>query len=144
MLAMRKPRRFLIDPRTSSRLGVWDSMGGIILIYTAIVCPYEVAFLSSGDTWIEPRFILNRAIDLFFLCDMLLQLMIMYPMEKSVAIKFNREGSDRTMDNLPTRKNNVEMITSHTMIARHYGYATARRYYTFLPISKRSSSPDRF
>ena len=125
MLSMKKPRPFLIDPRTSWRLGVWDSTGGIILIYTAIVCPYEVAFLKSGDTWIAPRFILNRAIDLFFLIDMLLQLMVMYPMEKAVAIKFNREYADKTMESLPTRRSNVEMITSHTMIARHYAYVCA-------------------
>ena len=39
----------LIDPR-SSRLATWDLIGGVALIYTAIVCPFEVAFLDLPET----------------------------------------------------------------------------------------------
>lgn len=114
-------QKFLLDPRTSSSLGYWDSAGGIILLYTALVTPYEVAFLTGDDSATAFRFILNRAIDLFFLCDMFVQLMVMYPLEKTAAVELVRDdGTDRTSSVAHTRATTVEMISSHRMIASRY------------------------
>ena len=75
----RKPR-FLIDPRTSSRLGIWDLIVGLLLCYTALLTPYEVAFLPLPTTALEPRFIFNRVVDFAFIIDMIIQLLVMYPL----------------------------------------------------------------
>ena len=68
---------FLIDPTKSVFLPRWDCIGGIVLIYTAIVTPYEVAFLQPSKTALSGRFILNRVIDTFFTMDLILQFFIM-------------------------------------------------------------------
>ena len=38
----------IIDPRTSKRLGFWDAVTSIALVFTAIVTPMEVGFLRSA------------------------------------------------------------------------------------------------
>ena len=118
-LAFKKPKRFLIDPRSSWKLGAWDGTGGIILIYTAIVTPYEVAFLPAGGTWLDGRFLFNRAIDLFFLCDMFVQLFVMYPAERLQHVELNSMESHVPAP-VQFRKNQVEMISEHRKIALHY------------------------
>ena len=62
----------------------WDLVGAIMLAYTAIVTPYEVAFLGLSQTMLEPRFIINRFIDVFFVLDMVVQLFVMYPEDPPV------------------------------------------------------------
>ena len=53
-----RPRcAFIIDPRTSQRLGIWDTLTAVSLIVTAVLTPYEAAFLSPGIVWL---FWLNR------------------------------------------------------------------------------------
>ena len=62
----------------------------------AIVTPFEVAFLPPDDSALTARFIINRMVDLFFFCDMLLQLMIMYPSEQHIsALPRNMEVAAR-------------------------------------------------
>lgn len=51
---------FQIDPRTSHFMGKWDCVTGIALIFTALVTPFEVAFLEAAESPLEPLFIVNR------------------------------------------------------------------------------------
>jgi len=51
----------------------WDIAGILLVLYTAIMAPYEVAFLESSYNVL---FAINRAIDGFFTADMLLQFFI--------------------------------------------------------------------
>lgn len=52
------------------------------LAITALVTPYEVAFLSMPPTWSEawgdPLFVVNRLVDVTFVIDLLLQFVLMY------------------------------------------------------------------
>jgi len=82
-LRARRARRpwYVIDPRTSRWLAVWDVWTSIALIFTAVLTPYEVALLEPPLTWLEASndglFLLNRLIDVTFFTDMILQFMLM-------------------------------------------------------------------
>jgi|TARA_B110001469_G_scaffold63979_1_gene61275 hypothetical protein len=51
---------YQIDPRTSKLMSIWDSVTGMALIFTALVTPFEVAFLEAAESPLEPLFIVNR------------------------------------------------------------------------------------
>ena len=51
---------YQIDPRTSTFMSIWDSVTGMALIFTALVTPFEVAFLEAATSPLEPLFIVNR------------------------------------------------------------------------------------
>ena len=51
---------YQIDPRKSKVMGYWDSITGLALIFTALVTPFEVAFLEAAESAGEPMFIVNR------------------------------------------------------------------------------------
>ena len=69
---------FIIDPRISRFIPVWDIITSAALLFTVCVTPYEVAFVPpvshAGDT----LFIINRVVDSIFFIDMGLQFVIMY------------------------------------------------------------------
>jgi potassium voltage-gated channel Eag-related subfamily H protein 7 len=56
----------IIDPRQTTTLR-WDALVMVLLIYTAYITPYEVAFL---ETRINVMFAINRFVDLVFLIDL--------------------------------------------------------------------------
>ena len=66
---------FLIDPRNSKHLASWDAFVGLLLCYTALVTPFEVAFLPV-PTVVNGRFIVNRIVDIAFVVDMTLQVCV--------------------------------------------------------------------
>ena len=68
--------KYLIDPRTSVRLPYWDGISALALLFTAIVTPYEVAFLPSDLIYL---FIVNRTVDVVFLLDVVVQFFLAYP-----------------------------------------------------------------
>lgn len=118
--------RYLIDPNKSNWLARWDMLGGLILIYTAIGTPYEVVFLRSPEDMLDGRFLFNRAIDAFFLLDLILQFFIMYPQEKVVNVK-SQEDTVQSLTRSRQQKKGQgagsalsDMVTSHAMIVRHY------------------------
>jgi potassium voltage-gated channel Eag-related subfamily H protein 7 len=81
----------------------WDLVPCIALIYTAIVTPYDVAFLappSPSEQWSDTLFLCNRAVDIIFIIDVLFQFRTAY---KSVH---------------PTK--GVAWITDPKAIALHY------------------------
>lgn len=63
--------RWLIDPRTSMRVGYWDAVASLALVFTAIVTPFEVALIE--DDGVTALFVINRLIDLIFIFDIGLQ-----------------------------------------------------------------------
>ena len=73
MLSRQKKNTYLINPLHSSRLAVWDAIIGVLLCYTALVTPFEVAFLALPKTWKTVRFFLNRFVDCMFVIDMFIQ-----------------------------------------------------------------------
>ena len=70
--------RWLIDPRTSRRIGYWDAVASAAIIFTALVTPYEVSFVPPASSAAEPLFIANRVLDLVFIVDMVLQFVLVY------------------------------------------------------------------
>ena len=58
---------FVIDP---TKLWWWDMLTAFALVFTAIVGPFEVAFLTPARSASDGLFILNRMIDTFFILDM--------------------------------------------------------------------------
>ena len=60
---------------------MWDGLTSLALVFTAIVTPFEVALFEPAPTWeaagADSLFLINRAIDVIFLGDMLLQFVMM-------------------------------------------------------------------
>lgn len=93
-------QRIAIDPRTSAWIGWWDGVISIALIFTAIVTPVEVGFMSiPQDRWQDPLFLTNRGVDVIFILDLLLQFVLMYPATGSVA-GVTTHGSSNMVDDL--------------------------------------------
>jgi potassium voltage-gated channel Eag-related subfamily H protein 7 len=74
-LDSRLDRWRIVDPNTQ-RMNNWDVTMMMLLVFTAFVTPFEVAFLS---TEVNALFWINRFIDMLFLCDLVLNFMISYP-----------------------------------------------------------------
>ena len=70
---------FLIDPRHSLTMKVWDVVTCTALLFTAVITPYEVGFLPPPESSTEVLFILNRMIDIVFLIDIGIHFILMYP-----------------------------------------------------------------
>ena len=73
--------RTVIDPRTNKYIAYWDLVTTLGLVFTALVTPVEVAFFQPpppDERWSDALFLTNRAIDVIFITDMLLQLRIAY------------------------------------------------------------------
>ena len=67
---------YIIDPRASKLMVHWDATTAVALIFTALVTPWEVSFLSRSPTSL---FVINRVVDLIFCIDVGLQFVIMFP-----------------------------------------------------------------
>ena len=99
----------LIDPRISKRIGTWDTVTGVsqrqkrsrhlvlpsstdprsralqvALVFTALVTPYEVALLESGN-WGDFLFLVNRLIDLLFIADIGIQFILIAEVDSGGA-----------------------------------------------------------
>ena len=78
-----------IDPRSSTMLAYWDAATTCSLIFTAIVTPVEVAFLTPPPQelrWENTLFLINRAVDCIFIIDMLIQLRMAYQVDTWRAV----------------------------------------------------------
>lgn len=65
----------ILHPRTSRFLSIWDAVIGIALAFTALITPYEVAFLAVK---IDPLFVINRCADFAFLVDIYINFRLAY------------------------------------------------------------------
>jgi len=70
----------------------WDMTGLVMIFYTAVVTPYDVSFLEPS---LDVLFFFNRTVDLFFLCDMVLQFFLMVQDDKGRYIKVQSELAHR-------------------------------------------------
>jgi len=112
---------YIIDPRSSSAIGYWDLLTSFALVFTAIVTPFEVAYLNppTGSRWEDPLFLCNRIIDLVFITDMGIQFFL----------GFSRANSSQGMI----------WVFDHKQILLHY----VTSFWFFLDfISITSSIPD--
>jgi hypothetical protein len=82
--ALKEEERFLVRP---DKLQKWDLTILLALLFTAVVTPFEVAFL---ETEINVLFIVNRLIDLIFIFDMVKEFHLMYYHENGFLIKSHR------------------------------------------------------
>lgn len=71
---------YIIDPRNHPRLfGFWDVVLTLALTTVVMLTPFETAFLELEDTlWLI--FVINRAIDIVFMLDIMLQFVVMRQM----------------------------------------------------------------
>ena len=66
---------WVIDPKGAfSRR--WDVLMVVLLLFTAVVTPYETAFLETKFNFL---FVLNRVVDLLFLTDLFINFFLSYP-----------------------------------------------------------------
>jgi hypothetical protein len=81
---------WIIDPIKSRWLSYWDGVTTMALGYTALVTPWEVAFVPNvpfSERGTDTLFLLNRLVDIIFIFDMLLQF--------RVAVKLTDTGGTR-------------------------------------------------
>jgi len=77
-------------------MGTWDQVIIVVLIWTALVTPFEVSFLEPAYNWL---FFLNRLIDSLFIMDMIFTFL---------------------MDPLTNEDLKIDGLPSHRLIASNY------------------------
>lgn len=84
-----------IDPLQSKWAKHWDTVIAVTLIYTAVVTPYEIAFLP--DTAVNALFVFNQLVNFIFAIDVVLQFFLHFQLPKS---KVGRVGVGRKCSGL--------------------------------------------
>jgi hypothetical protein len=79
--------RYLLKPDTMY-MQHWDHIMVVALLFTAIVTPYDVAFLEPG---LNNMFVCNRAVDCVFLVDIFITFNLMYFGPGGMLIKNHRK-----------------------------------------------------
>jgi len=77
-------KKGVIDPRNSKWMHRWDLTTMLALVFTAIVTPYEVAFIPQAD-YVDSLFVINRTVDVIFCFDIMLQFFLMFPVRTGTA-----------------------------------------------------------
>lgn len=70
-----RPNKWRVLDPNSKKMGDWDVTMMLLLVFTAFVTPFEVAFL---ETELNALFVINRFIDSLFLCDLIINFMLPY------------------------------------------------------------------
>jgi len=78
---------WLMDPRTTY-MRRWDILAVYLLAFTAVVTPFEVAFLSPN--WKSALFWVNRLVDILFIIDLVMNFNLIYLDEASNTFITNR------------------------------------------------------
>jgi len=68
---LRQKDKLVLDPRNSHFLSRWDACTTLALLYTALVTPFEIAFI---DSFAIVLFVVNRFVDGTFFCDIFVSL----------------------------------------------------------------------
>jgi len=71
-------RPFYIIHPLGSHASYLDGVTSLALVWTAIITPFEVAFMTAAPKTTDVLFIINRMVDLIFIFDIFLQFFIMY------------------------------------------------------------------
>ena len=79
--------KWIIDPRTSQLMPYWDMVMLMSLLFTMLISPYEVAFVSSINTS-GALFITNRLVDAAFTIDIFLSFYMMYQLPESEGARW--------------------------------------------------------
>ena len=74
MLAATQKPANVLDP-FSPRMQKWDKLMFSFLIFTAVITPFEVGFCT---TKYDPWFVINRLVDLGFVCDIFVNFKLAY------------------------------------------------------------------
>ena len=69
----------------------WDIVTAVALIFTALVTPFEVGFLSPSTSAADPLWLINRLIDLVFVVDIIFQFFTMKPLGVDKAVDSGKE-----------------------------------------------------
>jgi len=80
LLLKRKRQWWLVDPR-NKRLAAWDAIVFCLVLYTALIIPYEMAFLaypSLAAYTSSPFFLIARLMDAVYLVDMCVSYVTIY------------------------------------------------------------------
>jgi len=85
--------RWLVRP-DHSYLQNWDFVIFVALIFTALITPFEVAFV---ETQLGLLFFVNRFVDMLFITDMVLQFFLMFHNENGRLIKSHKRIRQRYM-----------------------------------------------
>ena len=103
ILTAKKKSEVVLHPERNKFLGRWDGLTALALFYTASITPFETAFIPpvlGTSSWVDPFFLINRALDVIFFLDMLLQFFVAY--------QTGNDFGGRTW------------VTSPSKVARHY------------------------
>jgi potassium voltage-gated channel Eag-related subfamily H protein 7 len=73
-MSIERAKMWTLDP-SSKAMKRWDAVMLLLLLFTATVTPYEVAFL---ETKLNNLFVVNRLVDCGFLLDMFIQFFLAY------------------------------------------------------------------
>jgi hypothetical protein len=68
---------YIINPE-ARRMGIWDAITAVALVFTALVTPFEVGFLPPPETPSDWLFVVNRVLDSIFIIDMVISSLMMY------------------------------------------------------------------
>ena len=110
-----KPK-YIIDPRGSFYMGVWDAIQVSALVFTAFVTPFQVAFLEAAESAADGLFIVDRCIDVIFIVDMVLQFFLMYP----PSMPSVRDAEQMAKNAAVTRDGGLPWVHDRKKIACHY------------------------
>jgi len=100
-------RVWTLDPRGSMILSAWDALTSLALLYTALITPFEVGFLTAS-TVVDVWFVINRVLDAIFVIDMALQFCVVYQKVTQSPGASSAASEDSAW------------ITERRKIARHY------------------------
>ena len=85
---------FILDP-TSKRMQQWDVLMMTLLLYTATVTPFEIAFIETDpDSFL---FFLNRLVDICFIGDMVFNFLLAYQTDDGLWVVDHRMIANRYM-----------------------------------------------
>jgi len=91
------PFPWIIHPEKQALLaGMLDLMIGLALVFTALVTPFEVAFLPSAET-MDVLFITNRIVDIIFCIDVLINFCLMYQHSSTIGISADSKWEHRQL-----------------------------------------------
>lgn len=73
------------NPADNTVMKTWDLMSAVLLVLVAFLTPIEAGFLSCAE-FLGFRYVLNQIINVFFVCDLVIQFFLPYQVSKGKAM----------------------------------------------------------